>query len=186
MCPLPALNYKKLLKILPVLISIAIAASYALPKFSLPFSHKYEYNNVLVSYVADGDTIKLKDGSRVRLIGIDAPECHESEKLFRDARRSKKDIASIKKIGALSKTFTQEMLTDKRVRLEFDVEKRDKYNRLLAYVFLEDGTFVNAKIMSSGYAKVMTIPPNVKYADMFVNLQRQAKIQKKGLWADNY
>lgn len=182
---LPALNYKKLLKILPVLISIAIAASYALPKFSLPFSHKYEYNNVLVIYVADGDTIKLEDGSWVRLIGIDAPEYHESEKLFRDARRSKKDIASIKKMGALSKAFSQEILTNKRVRLEFDVEKRDKYRRLLAYVFLEDGTFVNAKIMSSGYAKVMTIPPNVKYADMFVDLQRQAKTQKKGLWADN-
>ncbi|MDP1853739.1 MAG: thermonuclease family protein [Candidatus Omnitrophota bacterium] len=179
--------HKKLWKILPVSLALILAAVYAFSKFSVPFSPKYAYNNVvLVSYVADGDTVKLKDGSWVRLIGIDTPEYHESEKLLRQARRAKKDIASIKKMGALAKSFTQEILLNKKARLEFDVEKRDKYKRLLAYIFLEDGTFVNAKIIEAGYAKIMTIPPNVKYADMFRQLQEKARTQKIGLWQEGY
>ncbi len=68
------------------------------------------------------------------------------------------------------------------MRLEFDVEKRDRYGRTLAYVYLEDGTFVNAKILEEGYGQVMTIPPNVKYSDHFLKLQREARAGNKGLW----
>jgi endonuclease YncB( thermonuclease family) len=57
------------------------------------------------------------------------------------------------------------------------------YKRLLAYIYLEDGTFVNGEIMKAGYAQAMTVPPNVKYADLFVELEKEAREQKRGLWA---
>ena len=69
--------------------------------------------------------------------------------------------------------FTKGLVEGKTVRLEFDVEKRDKYKRLLAYVYLPDGTFVNAEIVKQGYASLMTYPPNVKYADEFRRLYRR-------------
>ncbi len=70
----------------------------------------------------------------------------------------------------------------KTVRLEFDVQQVDRYNRLLAYVYLKDGTFVNAWLVENGYAVVMTIPPNVKYQELFLKLQREAREAKRGLW----
>ncbi len=70
----------------------------------------------------------------------------------------------------------------KTVRLEFDVEQRDRYGRLLAYVYLEDGTFVNAWLVENGYAMVITVPPNVKYQELFLKLQREARETRRGLW----
>ena len=135
-----------------------------------------------VERVVDGDTLKLSGGERVRLIGVDTPEVHYSDKLLRDAKRQNKDIRVIQELGRKASEFTKKLCGGKKVRLEFDVEKRDKYGRLLAYVYLEDGTFVNAKIMEEGYGQVMTIPPNVKYAGLFLQLQRQARDGRKGLW----
>jgi micrococcal nuclease len=132
--------------------------------------------------VIDGDTIKLSNGERVRLIGIDTPESRYNNKLERDAARSRKDINTILKLGKEASGFTRNLVEGKRIRLEFDIEKRDKYGRLLAYVYLEDGTFVNAKVLEEGYAQIMTIPPNVKYADYFSKLQREARQNHKGLW----
>ena len=65
------------------------------------------------------------------------------------------------------------------VKLELDVQPRDKYGRLLAYVYLSDGTMLNALLVQEGYAQVMTIPPNVKYQDLFLKLQREAREQGK-------
>jgi micrococcal nuclease len=70
------------------------------------------------------------------------------------------------------------------VRLEYDVEHHDKYNRTLAYVYLEDGTFVNAWLVENGYARVSTYPPNVKYQDKFIELERKAREEGKGLWGN--
>jgi micrococcal nuclease len=80
--------------------------------------------------------------------------------------------------------FTKSLCEGKNVRLEFDGQKRDRYKRLLAYVYLEDGIFVNAKILEEGYGQVMTIPPNVKYAEYFLRLQETARENNKGLWSD--
>ena len=67
--------------------------------------------------------------------------------------------------------------------LEFDVDRRDRYERLLAYVYLkDDGVFVNAEIVKQGYASLLTIPPNVKYADLFLKLYREARENRRGLW----
>lgn len=62
------------------------------------------------------------------------------------------------------------------------MQKRDKYGRLLAYVYLEDGTFVNAWLVENGYAMVMTVPPNVRHQELFLRLQREAREAKRGLW----
>jgi len=68
------------------------------------------------------------------------------------------------------------------VVLEFDVERQDRYERLLAYVYLKDGTFVNAWLVEHGFAQVMTVPPNVKHQDLFLKLQREAREEGIGLW----
>lgn len=140
------------------------------------------YEHILVTRVIDGDTLKLANGQRVRLIGVDTPEVYESVKLYRDAQRSGQDIAAIKALGKRSSKFTKELVQGKAVRLEFDVEKKDKYGRLLAYVYLQDGTFVNAEIIKQGYASLLTYPPNVKYVDVFQKLYQEARENKRGLW----
>jgi micrococcal nuclease len=153
-------------------------------KTTIPFGKSYNYEDILVARVVDGDTLKLENGERVRLIGIDTPEMHESSKLYRDSQRTGNDVRTIKALGKRSYEFVRGMLENQRVRLEFDVEKHDKYGRLLAYVFLKDGTFVNAEIVRRGYASLMTIPPNVKYADTFKQLYKEARNNKAGLWKE--
>ncbi|MFC1699620.1 thermonuclease family protein [Candidatus Omnitrophota bacterium] len=147
-----------------------------------------DYNNILVTQVVDGDTLKLANAQMVRLIGIDTPEMYESEKLYRDARRTGQDIGAIMAGGRESYQFTKQLVEHKKVSLEFDIEQTDKYGRLLAYVYLIDGTFINAEIIKQGYAKLMSIPPNTKYADFFYELYQQARANKRGLWkqAANY
>ena len=151
-------------------------------KFTIPLGRSYNYADVLVKRAVDGDTLLLETGERVRLIGIDTPEMHESNKLYRDAQRTKQDITTIQKLGRRSYEFTKNLVEGKRVSMEFDVEKYDKYKRLLAYVYLKDGTFVNAEIVKQGYASLMTFPPNVKYVDLFLKLYREARDNRRGLW----
>ncbi len=150
--------------------------------FSIPFGQSYNYTNILVKRVVDGDTLVLENGERVRLIGIDTPEMHESNKLRRDSQRTEQDITTIQKLGRKSYEFTKGLVEGKRVSLEFDVERYDRYKRLLVYVYLKDGTFVNAEIVKQGYASLMTIPPNVRYSDLFLKLYREARENRRGLW----
>jgi endonuclease YncB( thermonuclease family) len=152
-------------------------------KLTVPFGKTYDYTNVYVRRVIDGDTIQLESGERVRLIGIDTPEMHESDKLYRDSQRTRQDARTIQELGRRAYEFTKKLVEGKRVSLEFDVEKRDKYDRLLAYVYLkQDGTFVNARIIQEGYASLMTIPPNVRYAALFLKLYQEARKNQRGLW----
>ena len=129
--------------------------------------------------------MKLSDGTRVRLIGVDTPEVHDSDKLVADARKQKMKVWEIKKLGRKASEFTRKLCLNKRVRLELDVEKNDDYGRLLAYVYLEDGTFVNARIIEEGFGRTITIQPNVKYSSYFLKLQKEAMGKKKGLWQDD-
>ncbi len=151
-------------------------------KFDIPFGKSYNYSHILVKRAVDGDTLVLESGEKVRLIGIDTPEIHESNKLHRDSQRTGEDIKTIKALGERSYQFTKNLVEGKYVSLEFDADRYDKYDRLLAYVYLKDGTFVNAKIVEEGYASLLTIPPNVKYADTFERLYQQARENKQGLW----
>ena len=142
------------------------------------------YEDILVRRAVDGDTLVLENGQRARLIGIDTPEIHMSNRLYQQAQRSKTDIQTIMSLGREAYRFTRDLVEGKRVRVEFDVEKYDKYDRLLCYVYLRDGTFVNAKIIQEGYASLLTIPPNVKYVDLFRALFQEAREETRGLWKE--
>ena len=68
--------------------------------------------------------------------------------------------------------------------LKYDVDRYDRYGRTLAYVYLKDGTFLNADLIIKGYGQAMTVPPNVKYSEKFVELERKAREEKVGLWKE--
>jgi len=128
----------------------------------------------MVKRVADGDTIVLDNGELVRLIGIKAPEIkHASTKTGAE-------------MGKEASAFTRKLVEGKRVKLEFDQSSvngnhKDSRKRTLAYVFLADGTFLNAELLKQGYA--FTIPGLVhKYGEEFRRLEREARENKRGLW----
>jgi micrococcal nuclease len=125
-----------------------------------------------VTRVIDGDTFVIKMQTKeelVRLIGVDTPETKGPGK-------------EQEPYGVEAKDFTRRLLQGKRVRLELDVREKDRHGRILAYAYLSDGTFVNAKLIAEGYARVMTVPPNVRYADLFLQLEREAQAAGRGLW----
>ena len=147
--------------------------------------------------VIDGDTIKLDTGEKVRLIGIDTPEKYICKKLYKDAKKSKKDIETIKTMGEKASRFTKKLVEGKKVRLEYDVEGKDRYGRLLAYIYVPTSdlkdvegyknltrleVFLNAELVKQGYAQIYTFPPNVKYQELFLKLQKEARDNKRGLW----
>ncbi len=127
-----------------------------------------------VTRVVDGDTFWIDDDSReglkIRLIGVDAPEPRNSGKKLKGY------------FGSESSGYLTQLIEGRKVRLEYDVSRYDRYGRTLAYVYLDDGTFVNADLVKKGYATVMTMPPNVRHADEFVRLSEKARKQKRGLW----
>src|SRR5512133_2107372 len=94
-----------------------------------------------VTRVVDGDTFVLDNGDKVRLLGIDTPEKWESAKLDRDAERTRHDKKLIQALGQRASEFAKKLVEGKKVRLESDPANsdRDKYGRLLRYVYLEDG-----------------------------------------------
>jgi micrococcal nuclease len=126
-----------------------------------------------VTQVLDGDTILLENGERVSLIGVDAPEIKYTTK-------------AVSAMGKEAAAFARKLVEGKRVRLEFDASNtirnhKDNRKRTLAYIFLEDGTFLNAQIVKHGYG--FTIPGLVhKYQSEFRRLEQEAKENKRGLW----
>lgn len=120
--------------------------------------------------VIDGDTIVLNNGEKVRLIGVDTPE----------------SVHPLKPVEYFSKEaseFTKRLVEGKEIKLGYDWQKRDKYDRLLAYVYLNDGTFLNAEIIKQGYGFAYTRFP-FKYLDQFRQYEKEARENKKGLWRD--
>lgn len=99
----------------------------------------------------DGDTILIENGEEVQLIGVDALEMHESEKLDKDAKRLRLAKVTVEVLGQESAAFTSKLCRHKKVRLEYDQTERDKHNRLLAYVYLPDGRLLNEEILLKGY-----------------------------------
>ncbi len=120
--------------------------------------------------VIDGDTIEVEQLGTVRYIGVDTPETKHPQK-------------PVERMGKEAYEANRRLVEGKRVSLEFCAESHDRYGRALAYVYVGT-TFVNAWLVEAGYAHVMTIPPNVKYAQVFLELQREAREAKKGPWAD--
>jgi micrococcal nuclease len=124
--------------------------------------------------VVDGDTIAVQLGAaraKVRYIGVDTPET-------KDPRRP------VQCYGQQAADFNARLVAGERVRLVRDVEARDRYGRLLAYVYrVRDGLFVNAELARLGYAQPLTIAPDVRHAGRFAQLARQARQAGRGLWS---
>jgi len=166
--------------VLLLLIGTPQNISYA--KSKLPTETQEPAQFFKVQRIIDGDTFVLSNGEKIRLIGIDTPESRPNPKLYRDVKRTGQDSNAIIAMGKEATKFTRQLLEGKNVKVEFDVVPRDRYGRLLAYAYLEDGTFINAEIIKAGYAQVMTVPPNVKFQDLFLQLQKAAREERKGLW----
>ncbi len=125
----------------------------------------------LVRKVIDGDTIMLENKDIIRYIGIDTPETVHPKML-------------VQHFGKEASQANADLVGAKKVKLEFDVQKKDQYNRILAYVYVDD-IFVNAWLVENGYARVATYPPNVKYQDLFLKLEKEARENNRGLWGNN-
>ncbi|MFQ5840903.1 MAG: thermonuclease family protein [Thermodesulfobacteriota bacterium] len=121
-----------------------------------------------VTRVIDGDTLLLSNGERVRLIGVDTPELHHP-------------LKPVQYFAKEASEFTRKMVKGKGVRLEYDWQNRDRYGRLLAYVYLEDGTFLNAEIIKQGYGFAYTKYP-FRYTEEFRKYEREARENGRGLW----
>jgi micrococcal nuclease len=126
---------------------------------------------VSVVSVADGDTVSVMiDGKKekIRLIGIDAPELGQ------------------KPWGVESKKYLESLfnVSGWQVKLEFDVGRRDRYGRLLAYIRTTDGKLINLLMIKSGYALLYTVPPNVKYVNELRSAQEEARNKRIGIWGE--
>jgi len=152
------------------LLLFVIFAIYSVSDLlSAPEAKTYE-----VSRVVDGDTIiVIFEGKeeRLRLIGLDAPESVHSD--------PDRNVT----YGAISAEFARAQLEGQNVTLEFDVQVRDQYGRLLAYVYL-DGELFNELLIREGHAKAGTYPPNVKYNEILHEAEEQAREDALGLWAE--
>jgi micrococcal nuclease len=133
--------------------------------FLLPASHAEIHK---VKRVVDGDTLLLINGERVRLIGVDTPETKHPQK-------------PVEYFGKEAYLFTKKMVDGKEARFEFERQKRDRYGRLLAYVYLLDGTFLNAEIIKQGYGFAYTRFP-FKHMEEFRRYERDARENRRGLW----
>lgn len=119
--------------------------------------------------VTDGDSVVLEGGRRVRLLGIDAPELERegqpADFLAHKAKRALADLAE-----------------GKRVRLEYDELRYDRYGRTLAFLFLPDGTNLSRAQVRQGLARVYTVPPNMRFREELLAAQREALEARRGIW----
>ena len=123
---------------------------------------------IKVVRVIDGDTIEIEGGERVRYIGIDTPETVDPRK-------------PVQCFGVEASRKNKELVEGKEIRLEKDITDRDKYGRLLRYVWVGD-TLINLELVKQGFASSYSYPPDIKYQDDFVEAEREARDAKRGLW----
>lgn len=166
---------------------------YIIPKLderSNREKHQLEKENpgetAVVKKIFDGDTFEAEINGKtekVRMLGIDSPERWDSEKFDRDMERTGRDKKTIQKLGEHSYNHTVELIKDKKVILKPEPggDNKDKYGRLLRYVYLEDGTFVNMVIIEDGYANAYRKFRLSRQKD-FIEAEKKAREDKKGLW----
>jgi micrococcal nuclease len=123
----------------------------------------------LIVEVRDGDTVILDNGLKVRLLGIDAPELErEGQPADFLAHKAKRVLAGLAQ--------------GKRVRLEYDKLRYDRYGRILAFLFLPDGTSLSQELVRQGLAHVYTVPPNTRFQEELLAAQREAIQAHRGVW----
>lgn len=139
-------------------------------------------DTAIISFIFDDGSKYLKE--RVRFIGVNTPETVHPNK-------------PVEYYGKEASNFTKKELTDQTVWLQTDVEVKDRYGRMLAYVWLKEPTreeldseetireyMFNAKLLLDGYAQLMTVQPNSRYSNLFVHFQREARQESRGLWSE--
>jgi micrococcal nuclease len=135
---------------------------------------EYETDLYQVVKVIDGDTIKVSingNEENIRFLLIDTPETVHPNK-------------PVQPYGPEASAFVKNLIEGKKVRLELDVSERDKYGRILAYVYTSDGKMINELLLLEGLARVAYVyAPNTKYVDRFYAIQKQAQKQGKGIWS---
>lgn len=167
---------KLLFSILLALIILSCVLAFHLAKKSQPEEKISENTLYKVVNVSDGDTFVIDcDGDEVtvRLLGVDTPES-----VHPDSEKNSPE-------GEIASEFTKDLLEGKSVSLKFDEEMYDKYDRVLAYVYLDE-KMVNALLLEKGYAKVTIYEPNDKYKTYFQSLELMAKLKKAGFWGEGY
>jgi len=135
---------------------------------SLPFDDEAE-----IRYIYDGDTLHLKDGRKVRLIGINTPE------LARDHKPAEPYAFAAKE--ALKTLFQK----DKSIALVYGKDKKDRYGRLLAHAFLTDGQNVQTALLKQGFASAITYPPNTRFSACYLEAEKDARCSNRGLWENS-
>ncbi|RCW50011.1 thermonuclease family protein [Paenibacillus prosopidis] len=164
---------KRNIIILLMLICLPLAGCSAIADLSLNHIQTNQWYSV--SDIVDGDTFKIKTGddeATIRLLYVDTPEI-------------KKPNSPVEPFGPEASAYTEKLLSEsKEVRLTFDEEITDKYNRTLAIVELKDGRILNELLLEQGLAKVLIVEPNVKMENVYKQLEQQAKQAMKGLWSN--
>ena len=152
-----------------------------LDDFSITSSKDYE--RIKVVRVISADSVELKNGKKIKLIGLKAPAAPKIEKADTNKHGFIIDETSpLIPMNERAFSFATRLLQDKFVRIEFDVKKKDDNFLTLAYVFLvDDNTFVNAEILRQGYAHLRIQLPNTKYADILREAYKEAKREQRGL-----
>ena len=156
------------------LSQLSISASPSPPISQIPASPAGGSNPYLVSRVIDGDTIELENGEKVRYIGIDTPETLDPRK-------------PVQCFGKDASNKNKELVEGKPVWLVKDISDKDKYGRLLRYVYLgdptqESSTFVNLELVKQGFAHSYSYPPDIKFQEKFIEAEREAREAGRGLW----
>ncbi len=123
-----------------------------------------------VKRIYDGDTLLLDNGTKVRFLGINTPEIAKRDKIAEAG-------------GEEAKQWLIEKLKGSKIKLHYDLERKDKYGRVLAHVFTKNNEHINLQLVANGLATVNIYPPNLKYVDQLITAQQQAESQKLGLWA---
>ncbi len=134
--------------------------------------------------VVDGDTLRVRADAReerVRLVGVDAPERVPGPRLQQQARQLALPPDVLRRWAGAAYAFARRHLGGRRVGLETDVQDRDEFGRLLAYVWV-DRVLFNLEVVREGYAWSYPVPPNLRYAELLAACQREAQQARRGLW----
>ena len=152
-----------------ILIEPALAESGA---FQCELNTNHTAEAVTVKYVYDGDTVRLTDNRKVRLIGIDTPELARENKPAQPFAKEAKH--------ALQQLIST---SQNKVNLVYGTEKYDRYGRALAHLFHIDGTNIQSELLLNGYAIAYTTPPNSQYSDCYFSKEHMGRKNGKGLWS---
>ncbi len=161
---------KKQIRIISIAVLTVVSLVYGWMARTAPEGKKSDgTDSVYIERIVDGDSVEANirgKKEQIRFIGIDAPELSQ------------------KPWGKRSRKFLEDMISASgwQLRIEYDVEKRDKYDRILAYLWSRDNKLINEEILSNGYAVLFTFPPNVRHVDRLRSAQVIARENKRGIW----